>query len=210
MGKLSAALLGSTGMAGQQFMPFLTDHPYFDLKVLSASERSAGNPYKEVAKWYQETPIPPEFVDINVVTIADVLQTDVDIIFCALPSGIAEDWEPKFAEKGMTVFSDAGCFRGERDVPVVIPEINHPHMKLLSIQKENRGWKGGIVKNPNCTTVAAAMALGPLKKYGIKRVNLSSMQAVSGAGYNGVPSMAILDTSSLTSLKKRKKSSSRT
>ena len=194
MEKLSVAILGSTGMAGQQFMPFLADHPYFDLKVLSASERSAGKPYKEVAKWYQETPIPRGFEDMRVVTIEDVLEkADIDIVFCALPSEIAQDCEQEFAKKGMTVFSDAGCFRSEPDIPVIIPEINHPHMKLLSIQTESRGWKGGIVKNPNCTTVAAAMALGPLRKYGIKRVNLASMQALSGAGYNGVPSMAILD-----------------
>ena len=107
MEKLSAALLGSTGMAGHVFMPFLADHPYFDLKVLSASERSAGNPYNEVAKWYLETPIPSQFADVRVITIEDTLKTDVDIVFCALPYGIAEGWEPKFAEKGMTVFSDA-------------------------------------------------------------------------------------------------------
>ena len=194
MEKLSAALLGSTGMAGQQFMPFLVDHPYFSLKILSASEKSAGKPYKEVAKWYLEDRIPLEFADMRVVTIEDVLQkAEVDIVFCALPSGIAQEWEPEFAKKGMTVFSDAGCFRTEPDVPVIIPEINYPHMKLLSIQAKKRGWKGGIVKNPNCTTVAAAMALGPLRQYGIKRVNLASMQAVSGAGYDGVPSMAIID-----------------
>ncbi len=195
MEKLSAALLGPTGMAGQQFMPFLSGHPYFELKILAASERSAGKTYKEAAKWYQETPIPSEFADMPVVTIEETLKSaEVDIVFCALPSSVAEIWEPKFAEKGMTVFSDAGCFRSEPDVPVMIPEINHPHIKLLSIQKEKKGWKGGIVKNPNCTTVAAAMALGPLRKYGIKRVNLASMQAVSGAGYDGVPSMAIIDS----------------
>jgi aspartate-semialdehyde dehydrogenase len=98
-----------------------------------------------------------------------------------------------FAEKGVTVFSDAGCFRKEKDVPVMIPEINYQHIKLLYAQRKNRGWKGGIVTNPNCTTVAAAMALGPLRKYGINRVFLSSMQAVSGAGYDGVPSMMITD-----------------
>jgi len=194
MVKLSAALLGSTGMAGQQFMPFLVDHPYFSLRALSASEKSAGRPYKEVAKWYLEDRIPPEFADLRVVAIEDVLQkAEVDIVFCALPSRVAQEWEPKFAEKGMTVFSDAGCFRTEPDIPVMIPEINYPHMKLLSVQKKNRGWKGGIVKNPNCTVAASAMALGPLRQYGVKRVNLASMQAVSGAGYDGVPSMAIID-----------------
>ena len=194
MAKLSAALLGSTGMAGQQFMPFLADHPYFDLQVLAASERSEGKPYREVSKWYQENPIPPQYADIKVLSIEGALQSGVDIVFSALPSGIAEEWEPKFAKKGMSVFSDAGCFRSDSDVPVMIPEINHPHMALAKKQKEKRGWKGAIFKNPNCTTVAAAMALGPLRKYGIKRVNLSSMQAVSGAGYDGVPSMAIIDS----------------
>jgi aspartate-semialdehyde dehydrogenase len=194
MSKLSAAILGPTGMAGQEFMPFLSNHPYFEVKFLAASERSAGKPYKEAAKWYQEYEIPSEFADMQVISLEEALQNaDVDIVFCALPSGVAQEWEPKFAEKGITVFSDAGCFRTEPDIPVLIPEINYPHLKLLGIQKKRRGWKGGIVKNPNCTTVAAAMALGPIKKFGIKRVNLASMQAVSGAGYDGVPSMAITD-----------------
>lgn len=194
MRKLSAALLGATGIAGQQFMSFLADHPFFKLEVLSASERSKGKPYKEAAKWYQEFKIPEEFTDIEVTSTEDALKNaNVDIAFSALPSNVAEQIEPEFAKRGITVFSDAGCFRKEKDVPVMIPEINYPHIKLLEIQREKRGWKGGLVKNPNCTTVAAAMALGPLKKFGIKRVNLASMQAVSGAGYDGVPSMAITD-----------------
>lgn len=194
MGRLSAALLGATGIAGQQFLPFLAGHPYFELKVLSASARSAGKIYKDAVKWYQEYPIPDEFVNMPVIPTEEALEkANFDILFCALPSEIAAEWEPKFAEKGITVFSDAGCFRKEKDVPVMIPEVNYDHINLLSIQRKNRNWKGGIVKNPNCTTVAAAMALAPLKKYGIKRVFLASMQAVSGAGYDGVPSMAIID-----------------
>jgi aspartate-semialdehyde dehydrogenase len=194
MEKLSAALLGATGIAGQQFLPFLAGHPYFDLKVLSASSRSAGKLYKDAAKWYQDSYMPEEYANMMVISTEDALKNaDFDILFCALPSEIAQEFEPMFAEKGVTVFSDAGCFRKEKDVPVMIPEINYQHIKLLSAQRKNRGWKGGIVKNPNCTTVAAAMALGPLKKYGINRVFLSSMQAVSGAGYDGVPSMMITD-----------------
>jgi len=194
MEKLSAALLGATGIAGQQFLPFLAGHPYFDLKVLSASSRSAGKLYKDAAKWYQDSYMPEEYANMMVISTEDALKNaDFDILFCALPSEIAQEFEPMFAEKGVTVFSDAGCFRKEKDVPVMIPEINYQHIKLLSAQRKNRGWKGGIVKNPNCTTVAAAMALGPLRKYGINRVFLSSMQAVSGAGYDGVPSMMITD-----------------
>lgn len=194
MRKLSACLLGATGMAGQEFLPFLEEHPYFELKVLAASERSSGKTYEEAVKWYQESPIPAKFAKMMVISIEDALRnTDFDIVFSALPSDVAEELEPEFAKKGVTVFSDAGCFRREKDVPVMIPEINYQHIMLLKIQREKRGWKGGIVKNPNCTTVASAMALGPLKKYGIKRVNLASMQAVSGAGYDGVPSMAITD-----------------
>ena len=194
MEKLSAALLGATGIAGQQFLPFLAGHPYFDLKVLSASSRSAGKLYKDAAKWYQDSYMPEEYANMTVISTEDALKNaDFDILFCALPSEIAQEFEPMFAEKGVTVFSDAGCFRKEKDVPVMIPEINYQHIKLLYAQRKNRGWKGGIVKNPNCTTVAAAMALGPLRKYGINRVFLSSMQAVSGAGYDGVPSMMITD-----------------
>ena len=194
MEKLSVALLGATGIAGQQFLPFLAGHPYFDLKVLSASSRSAGKLYKDAAKWYQDSYMPEEYANMTVISTEDALKNaDFDILFCALPSEIAQEFEPMFAEKGVTVFSDAGCFRKEKDVPVMIPEINYQHIKLLYAQRKNRGWKGGIVKNPNCTTVAAAMALGPLRKYGINRVFLSSMQAVSGAGYDGVPSMMITD-----------------
>ena len=194
MRRLSAALLGATGIAGQQFLSFLAGHQYFELKILSASERSVGKPYKSAVKWYQEFGIPEEFADIEVMLTEDALKNaDVDIVFSALPSNIAEQIEPEFAKKGITVFSDAGCFRKDTDVPVMIPEINYQHIKLLEIQRKKRAWKGGLVKNPNCTTVTAAMALGPLKKYGIKRVNLASMQAVSGAGYDGVPSMAITD-----------------
>ena len=194
MEKLSAALLGATGIAGQQFLPFLAGHPYFDLKVLSASSRSAGKLYKDAAKWYQDSYMPEEYANMTVISTEDALKNaDFDILFCALPPEIAQEFEPMFAEKGVTVFSDAGCFRKEKDVPVMIPEINYQHIKLLYAQRKNRGWKGGIVKNPNCTTVAAAMALGPLRKYGINRVFLSSMQAVSGAGYDGVPSMMITD-----------------
>ncbi len=194
MEKLSVALLGATGIAGQQFLSFLAGHPYFELKVLSASARSAGKIYKDAVKWYQEYQIPDEFINIPVISTEEALErADFDILFCALPSEIAAEWEPKFAEKGVTVFSDAGCFRKEKDVPIMIPEVNYDHINLLDIQRKNRNWKGGIVKNPNCTTVAAAMALAPLKKYGIKRVFLASMQAVSGAGYDGVPSMAITD-----------------
>lgn len=194
MARLKAALLGATGIAGQQFLPFLSEHPDFELVVLAASARSAGKLYKDASKWYQDSYMPEEYAKMTVISMDEALdKVDFDVLFCALPSDIAAEWEPKFAEKGVTVFSDAGCFRKEKDVPVMIPEINYEHIKLLDAQRKNRGWKGGIVKNPNCTTVAAAMALGPLRKYGIKRVFLSSMQAVSGAGYDGVPSMMITD-----------------
>lgn len=196
MDRIPAALLGATGMTGQQFIRCLEDHPYFELKVLTASEKNVGKRYGEAAKWYIESPIPPSVASLKIVetSVEAVLnEAEVQVVFCGLPSDKAKPLEPEFARRGLHVFSDAGCYRQDPDVPVIIGEVNGDHLALLRRQREQRPWPGSIVKNPNCTVTGAAMVLKPLARFGLKQVYLSSMQAVSGAGYDGVPSMAILD-----------------
>lgn len=196
MARIPAALLGATGMTGQQFVRCLEDHPYFELKVLTASKENAGKLYSEAAKWYIEGSIPPSVASMRIVetSVEAVLKAaKVKVVFCGLPSDKAKPLEPEFAKHGLHVFSDAGCYRSDPDVPVIIGEVNGDHLALLQRQREQRPWPGSIVKNPNCTVAGAAMVLKPLARFGLKQVYLSSMQSVSGAGYDGVPSMAILD-----------------
>ncbi|HOI71374.1 MAG TPA: aspartate-semialdehyde dehydrogenase [Methanobacterium sp.] len=191
---VNVGILGATGMVGQRFIELLGEHPNFEITALTASKRSAGKRYEDATTWYQDSPIPEIARDITVVDTDPAEVKDVDIVFSALPAGTALNVEPKFAEAGMTVASNAAAMRMEPDVPLVIPEVNPEHLELLEIQKKNRGWEGSIVTNPNCSTIALTMTLKPLyDDFDIERVYVSTMQAVSGAGYDGVPSMAIVD-----------------
>ena len=191
---VNVGILGATGMVGQRFIQLLEDHPKFEITALTASQRSAGKKYQDAVTWHMDTPI-PEAVEDSVVVDTDPSQVkDVEIVFSALPAGNAAVVEPKFAEAGMKVASNASAMRMEPDVPLVIPEVNPEHLDLIETQQKNRGWDGFIVTNPNCSTIALVLTLKPLyDQYDINRVYVSTMQAVSGAGYNGVPSMAILD-----------------
>jgi aspartate-semialdehyde dehydrogenase len=191
---VNVGVLGATGMVGQRFIELLGDHPDFEITALTASKRSAGKRYEDAVTWYLDSPIPEVARDIKVVDTDPAEVKDVEIVFSALPADIALNVEPKFAEAGMTVASNAAAMRMEPDVPLVIPEVNPEHLELLEIQQKNRGWEGSIVTNPNCSTIALTMTLKPLyDEFDIERVYVSTMQAVSGAGYDGVPSMAIVD-----------------
>ncbi|HHT18639.1 MAG TPA: aspartate-semialdehyde dehydrogenase [Methanobacterium sp.] len=191
---VNVGILGATGMVGQRFIQLLEDHPKFEITALTASQRSAGKKYQDAVTWHMDTPIPEAVEDTVVVDTDPSLVKDVDIVFSALPSENAAVVEPKFAEAGMKVASNASAMRMEPDVPLVIPEVNPEHLDLIETQQKNRGWEGFIVTNPNCSTIALVLTLKPLyDQYNINRVYVSTMQAVSGAGYNGVPSMAILD-----------------
>ena len=191
---VNVGILGATGMVGQRFIQLLEDHPKFEITALTASQRSAGKNYQDAVTWHMDTPIPEAVEDTVVVDTDPSLVKDVDIVFSALPSENAAVVEPKFAEAGMKVASNASAMRMEPDVPLVIPEVNPEHLDLIETQQKNRGWEGFIVTNPNCSTIALVLTLKPLyDQYNINRVYVSTMQAVSGAGYNGVPSMAILD-----------------
>ncbi|MGZ7208473.1 MAG: aspartate-semialdehyde dehydrogenase [Methanobacterium sp.] len=190
---VNVGILGATGMVGQRFIELLADHPKFELTALTASARSAGKRYEDAATWYLDTKIPESVKDITVVNTDPKEVKNVDILFSALPADTAAIVEPKFA-KSCIVASNASTMRMKPDVPLVIPEVNPEHLDMVEIQQKNRGWDGFVVTNPNCSTIALTITLKPLyDQFDIKRVYVSTMQAVSGAGYNGVPSMAIVD-----------------
>jgi aspartate-semialdehyde dehydrogenase len=186
------AVLGATGAVGQMFVRMLANHPWFEIAELAASERSAGKKYGEVARWL-EGPPPPQSIFSRRVIACDPGVVSAPIVFSALDATVAGEVELAFAKAGKFVLSNAKNFRMESDVPLVIPEVNSDHLALIECQRRNRGWKGAIVTNANCSATVAAVALAPLhQKFVIKQLFLSTMQAVSGAGYPGVPSLDIL------------------
>lgn len=190
-GRQSVAVLGATGAVGQAFVRLLASHPWFELKELAASARSAGRPYGEATHWLEGTL--PEAVARRTVVECDPSRIESDIVFSALDSAVAGEVEEGMARAGKTVLSNARNFRMQADVPLLIPEVNPGHLALLHEQRKRRAWAGAIVTNPNCATVVAAMALAPLhERFGVRQVFMTTMQAVSGAGYPGVPSLDIL------------------
>jgi len=190
--RYSAGVLGATGMVGQKFIQLLDGHPWFKLTSLAASERRIGKKYGDEVDWVVSRDIPEIARDIEMVPM-DPKYVDADIVFSALPSGIAREVEPKFAEAGFVVASNASAYRMAEDVPLVIPEVNPDHLGLIEVQKRKRGWDGFIVTNPNCTTIVLVLSLKPLVDLSLQNVRVASMQALSGAGYPGVPSLAITD-----------------
>ena len=190
--RIPVAVLGATGAVGQSFIRLLADHPWFELTELAASERSAGKPYAEAARWIGADAMPDSVARMNVVA-CDPTNVTADVVFSALDSGTAQDAEPAFARAGKLVLTNAKNYRMEPDVPLVIAEVNPDHLDILEAQRKNRGWTGGIVANGNCASIVAALPLAPIhQRFGIRRVILMTMQAVSGAGYPGVPSLDIL------------------
>jgi aspartate-semialdehyde dehydrogenase len=185
------AILGATGAVGQTFIRLLANHPWFEVREVAASERSEGKPYREAARWI-EGEMPESVADL-IVQPVDASRVTSPIAFSALDSSVAGDVERAFASAGKFVLSNAKNFRMDADVPLVIPEINADHLQILDRQRKERGWKGAIVTNANCAATVAAVALAPLEEaFGIDRLFLTTMQAVSGAGYPGVPSLDIL------------------
>jgi aspartate-semialdehyde dehydrogenase len=185
------AILGATGAVGQTFIRLLSNHPWFEIAELAASERSEGKRYGDAAKWI-EGAMPAGIADM-VVKSTNPAGITSPIAFSALDSSVAGDVERAFAEAGKFVLSNAKNFRMEEDVPLVIPEVNASHLGLLERQRRERGWKGAIVTNANCAATVAAVALAPLQeRFGIEKLFMTTMQAVSGAGYPGVASLDIL------------------
>jgi len=188
--KIPVGILGATGTVGQRFIQLLEGHPWFDVTWLAASDRSAGKSYSGAMKWRLATPLPENIANMPVspATPEDAPR----LIFAALDSAAASELEPLFAASGRAVVSNSSSFRMVADVPLVIPEVNGDHLKLLQTQKWSR--KGGmIVTNPNCSAIGLVMALAPLhRRFGVEKVFVTTMQAVSGAGYPGVASLDIL------------------
>ncbi|MEO8024938.1 MAG: aspartate-semialdehyde dehydrogenase [Bryobacteraceae bacterium] len=187
---IDIGILGATGMVGQNFIRFLQGHPWFRIAWLGASDRSVGKRYAEATTWRLEGEMPENVRDLIVQECAPSGMTP-KLMFSSMDAGVATEIEKVFAASGHLVVSNSKNFRMEADVPLLIPEINADHLGLLPLQ-EKRGWKGRIVTNPNCATMVVAVALAPLKPWGIRRILTTTMQAVSGAGYPGVASLDIL------------------
>ena len=188
--KMDVGILGATGMVGQQFIALLANHPWFRVAWLGASERSSGKSYRDACAWRLSTPLPEEVASLTV--NAAVPDGAPRLAFSGLDSSVAGEIEGAFAQAGHVVVSNSRNYRMERDVPLLIPEVNGDHLALLKGQSSARGWKGCIVTNPNCVVVVYAMALAPLRQFGVKTSVITTMQAISGAGYPGVASWDIL------------------
>ncbi|MFB6152855.1 MAG: aspartate-semialdehyde dehydrogenase [Halodesulfurarchaeum sp.] len=187
-------ILGATGAVGQRFVQLLDGHPDFDLVAVTASPDSAGERYRDAAKWRVDAPIPADAAELTVgETRPEAVPDDVDLLFSSVPSGVAEEVEPAFLEAGYVVSSNSSNARLDDDVPLVIPEINPGHLDLIEVQRAERGWDGALVKNPNCSTITMVPPLAALSEFGLERVHVATLQAVSGAGYSGVTSMEIID-----------------
>ena len=189
MAPIPVGILGATGMVGQQFIALLANHPWFKVEYLGASERSAGKAFKDAAAWRLPSPLPDD-VARRVVEAATPGHAP-KLVFSGLDSSVAGEIEGAFAEAGHIIVSNSRNYRMEQHVPLLIPEVNADHLKLLDAQAAH-GWKGRILTNPNCATVVLAMALAPLRQFGLKTAIVTTLQAISGAGYPGVPSWDIL------------------
>jgi aspartate-semialdehyde dehydrogenase len=195
MERRNVGILGATGMVGQRFIQLLGNHPWFNITWLAASDRSAGKTYGEACKWKLDTPLPRHIAEMVVQpnTPEGCVGELPKIIFAALDSDIAKELEPKFAAAGCAVISNSSAFRMTEDVPLVVPEVNADHLDLIARQSWRRETGGYIVTNPNCSAIGLVLALKPLEeRFGIESLFVSTMQAVSGAGYPGVPSLDIL------------------
>jgi len=191
--KYRVGILGATGTVGQRFIQLLEDHPQFEISALAASDRSAGKPFAEACAWKLAGSIPEYVRDIAVQPIKPPL--DCDIVFSSLPSSVARETEEAFARAGYSVISNSSSYRMDEDVPLLIPEINADHIGLIDAQRERRGFdKGFIVTNPNCAVISIAPPLAALhRKFTVESAVVTTLQAISGAGYPGVASLDIFD-----------------
>jgi len=191
--KIPVAILGATGLVGQRFVDILSKHPWFKVEYVAASERSVGLKYADAVDWALSKDMPESVAALVVGSVYDV-PDDIEIVFSALPSSIAEPVEISLARQGFVVVSNASPLRMEPDVPLLNPEVNYDHLDLLKVQGKRRAWKGRILKNPNCTTAILTLSLAPiLNEYGIEQLMVTTMQAISGAGLRGVPAYLITD-----------------
>src|SRR5438093_7669184 len=190
MSTIPVGILGATGMVGQQFIALLANHPWFRIAWLGASQRSEGKPYRDAAAWRLPAPLSEDVARLMVDQATPGRAPK--LVFSGLDSSVAGEIEGAFAQAGHIIVSNSRNYRMEADVPLLIPEVNADHLELLKTQEKCRGWKGRIVTNPNCVVVVYAMALAPLRQFGLKTSIITTLQAISGAGYPGVASWDIL------------------
>jgi len=191
MQKIPVGILGATGVVGQRFIQMLENHPWFEVAWLAASDRSEGKAYSDAARWRLKTMLPARVAEMRVSPA--VPEGAPKVIFAALDASIAAELEPRFAEAGCAVVSNSSALRMQKDVPLVIPEVNHEHIKLLETQSWRKKSGGFVVTNPNCSAIGLVLALAPLDQaFGLEAVMATTMQAISGAGYPGVASLDIL------------------
>src|SRR3954468_17756318 len=189
MKPIEVGVLGGTGMVGQHFVKFLQGHPWFKLTWVGASDRSAGKKYRDATAWRLDGAMPAAIADLDVNECKP--GNTPRLVFSATDASVATEIERAFAETGHLVVSNSRNHRMEPDVPLLVPEVNFEHLKIIPRQQRERGWKGQIVTNPNCSTIVMTLALAPLKRFGIERIVVTTLQAISGAGYPGVASMDI-------------------
>jgi aspartate-semialdehyde dehydrogenase len=193
MNPIPVAVLGATGSVGQRFVSLLDNHPWFKVVALTASDRSVGQPYGKACRWVLSEAMPNWAREMTIVP-AEPGAIDSRIVFSALPADLARELEPQFAKAGFNVCSNASSYRRDEDVPLLLPEVNADHIALVRQQRKNRGWSGAILTNPNCTSTGLTVALKALQDaFGLQKVFVVSLQALSGAGYPGVASLDIAD-----------------
>jgi aspartate-semialdehyde dehydrogenase len=190
--RIRVAVLGATGSVGQRFVQLLAEHPWFQVAELVASERSVGKRYRDATDWRLDANMPAEAADLVVKDYSE--QIDSPVAFSAMPGEVAGEIEQRLAKEGHAVLSNTSTHRMDPDVPLLIPEVNADHVAAIETQKKNRGWSGYIVTNPNCSAIHMVLTLKPLQDaFGLDAVMVTTMQAVSGAGYPGVPSLDMID-----------------
>ena len=189
--KIPIAILGATGAVGQRMIQLLVGHPWFEIAALTGSDRTVGRPYGELVRWVLDDAPPPEIARM-IVQPSETVQ-DVAIALSALPTDVAKEIEPLWAAR-VAVCSNASTYRMATDVPLIIPEVNADHLAMIKRQRAERGWQGCLITNPNCAAITIVMALKPLHDaFGVKAVHVTTLQAISGAGYPGVASLDILE-----------------
>ena len=189
--RLPVAVLGATGTVGQKFVRLLGDHPWFEVAAVAASDQSAGKRYGDVVRWRENDALPDRIADLVLQSSRPPLEARV--VFSALDADVALEIEQAFARAGAVVVTNTRVHRMEPDVPLLVPEVNGRHVELIDIQRRQRGWPGAILANPNCSTAALVVALAPLHAaFRLERLFVATMQAASGAGYPGVPSLDLL------------------
>jgi aspartate-semialdehyde dehydrogenase len=192
---VKVGVIGATGAVGQRLIQLLAPHPEFEITALTASSSSAGKTYREAAEWRIDAPVPEDVGAMEVgETDPSAVPDDVALVFSSLPSNVGAAVEPDFCEAGYVVSSNSSNARRAEDVPLTVPEVNPDHLDLIEVQRDRRGWDGALVKNPNCSTITMVPPLAAVDDAaGLERVEVATLQAVSGAGYSGVSSMEIID-----------------